>query len=1111
MTFPLIDASGTDAGREPDDAGGPESAAGWPAGPAGWLVGPAGWLASTGGWLASTGGWLASTGGWPVGTGVRAGGQAGPVFVGRSGELDRMAVLLADAAAGRPRIVLVEGSAGLGKSSLVTEFLGRHRTVPVLAASGEASERALPWGLVRQLGHRADSGWLPAAPLLASGPAAGADPLAVGEELLGLFAARSAEGPLAVVIEDLQWADQPSARALLYACRRLVSDQVLVVVSGRPRHLGRLGEGWARFLTGDRRCSRLPLGGLSAAELTELAAALGCGGLSGRALRRVADHSRGNPMFARAMLTELPGSVLEGQEDGLHLPRSLAAAVLPKLASLPGDARNLVLAAAVLGQHPVPGQPLAAAAAAALAGVAQADNALDQAVTAGFLAAQPEQRGLRFSHELVRRAVYAEIGTARRRSLHRWAAAMTDGPAALRHRVAAASGTDLRLAADLDEAAAAAAGRGEPGAAAACLVQAADLGARGPQRAGRLLSAFELLVRAADAGAAEALRPAAEQLPASARRNAALGQLALLQARPAAAEALLSAAWSAYRRPAGAEEEGVTGTAAETRARAEAGAGLAWYYGTVLSLDECRAWTRRSMRAASSGGNAPAAVLATLAMARAMAGEAEAALAMFSDLPAPAALVPDGQADALAARGLLRLWTGDLARADDDLTAVVARISGGLRLRYPGQAVGYLAETAFRLGRWDEAQEHAVLAVSLAEEAGRTGDLPFAHNLAARIAALRGKWELAAAHVRSAEQAARAAGTGSAMVFAAAARAVLGFARDEPAEVLAGTVPASTGSASTVSASAGSASTVPASTVSASAGSASTGTVAQPPAAESCDDPTASLWRPLRIWALIRAGRLDDAAAALDRFEAGPARRGDRPAQVHAARLRASLALARGEPEQAERVLEAARAVAEGLPDPAARALYDTEYGRCLARAHRRPAALARLRSAHEALAGLGARPLADAVAAELAALGVRGGPGADCGLASLTAQEAQVARLVADGLSNREVAAQLYLSPKTIEYHLAHIFAKLGIKTRYQLAARIRPAAELCGPLRHGQPGPARPPRRQVPGQQRQDDPPPVNHQDFHGNAASGSESRYRELGQCDPGGGDAGRQQAG
>jgi DNA-binding NarL/FixJ family response regulator len=105
----------------------------------------------------------------------------------------------------------------------------------------------------------------------------------------------------------------------------------------------------------------------------------------------------------------------------------------------------------------------------------------------------------------------------------------------------------------------------------------------------------------------------------------------------------------------------------------------------------------------------------------------------------------------------------------------------------------------------------------------------------------------------------------------------------------------------------------------------------------------------------------------------------------------------------------------------------------------RRPAALARLRSAHEGLARLGARPLADAVAAELAALGLRGRPDAACGLAGLTAQELQVATLVADGLSNREVAAQLYLSPKTIEYHLAHIFAKLGIRTRYQLAARVR------------------------------------------------------------------------
>jgi ATP/maltotriose-dependent transcriptional regulator MalT len=118
------------------------------------------------------------------------------------------------------------------------------------------------------------------------------------------------------------------------------------------------------------------------------------------------------------------------------------------------------------------------------------------------------------------------------------------------------------------------------------------------------------------------------------------------------------------------------------------------------------------------------------------------------------------------------------------------------------------------------------------------------------------------------------------------------------------------------------------------------------------------------------------------------------------------VARAAGDLEQAEGVLEARRVLADGLGIPIAQALFDVEYGRCLGRAHRRPAALARLRSAHETLAGLGARPFAGAVAAELAALGLRGRPDADPGLVGLSAQERQVARLVADGMSNREAAA---------------------------------------------------------------------------------------------------------
>ncbi len=992
MTFPLTDAPAIDASPGPD---GPA----WP----GWRDGQPPWAPAAGASAGDMAGWPGGpvvaprppleAAGWLAGRGGGRDDRAGivppaqPVFVGRAGELDRLSGLLAEAAAGRPRVAVIEGDAGLGKSSLITEFLGRHRDRPTLAASGEASEQSLPWGMVRQLA-RHDGGDRPGGPLLARGPAAHADPLSVGEELLALLAARSAAAGLIVVIEDLQWADQPSARALLFACRRLAGEKVLVLASGRPQQLGRLGEGWTRFLTGDRRCSRLALSRLTGAELAELAAALGRGqpgGLSDRAVRRVAEHSRGNPLFARAMLAELPGDVLEGAESSLYLPGSLAAVILPRLAALPAAARNLVAAAAVLGEQ------CAVSDAVVLAGVPRSDDALDQAVAAGFLVAQPEPRGLRFAHELIRRAVYAGMTAARRRSLHRWAGALTDGPESLRHRAAAACETDLPLAAELDAAAAAAAGRGNGGQAAAYLVQAAELGARGPARAGRLLSAFELLARAGDAAAAEALRPLAGSLPPGARRDAALGQLAMLRARPAAAEELFLAAWAARRAGSGPAEDG---------AAAEAAAGLALLYGHAHALDECRRWARRSLRLSPGDGTGPAALLATQALARALAGEAATALRMLSFLPAAAALVPDAQADALTARGVLRLWAGDLPGADGDLTAVATRVACGLRLRYPGQALGYLAETAFRLGRWDEAGAHAEAAVAMAEDAGRLCDLPFAHNLAARVAAFRGQWDQACAHVRSAEQAARAAGTESALAFAAAARGVLGLAREDPAEVLQATAALRAGGG----------------------------------------DPTTALWRPARIWALIRTGRLDEAVTELDALEADAAGCGDRAALVHGARLRASVALARSEPEQAEAILEAGRAVADSLPDPIARALFDIEYGRCLARAHRRPAALARLRSAHEELARLGARPFADAVAAELAALGLRGRPDTDCGLSGLTAQELQVARLVAGGMSNREAAARLYLSPKTIEYHLAHIFAKLGIKTRYQLAARVGP-----------------------------------------------------------------------
>jgi DNA-binding CsgD family transcriptional regulator len=124
----------------------------------------------------------------------------------------------------------------------------------------------------------------------------------------------------------------------------------------------------------------------------------------------------------------------------------------------------------------------------------------------------------------------------------------------------------------------------------------------------------------------------------------------------------------------------------------------------------------------------------------------------------------------------------------------------------------------------------------------------------------------------------------------------------------------------------------------------------------------------------------------------------------------------------------------------------DLEHGRCLARQQRPGPAAEALRAARGIFARLRAQPFLVAADAELASLGERrtadGGPGlpGSPGLPGLSAQELRVARLVASGLSNREAAAQLYLSPKTVEYHLSHAFAKLGVRTRHQLTARIGP-----------------------------------------------------------------------
>ncbi len=920
------------------------------------------------------------------------------VFVGRLPELAALAAALSAVRAGEPKVVVLQGEAGIGKSSLVRDFLARHQQcIPIVTASCDEAEAFLPYGVIQQLVAQATAvspDALAGLELLSSHPpSVDADPLAVGAELLALIssldgndAARRGSEAVAVVIEDLQWIDLASARTLLFACRRLSLDRVLVVLTCRSGGMSQLGEGWERFVSSDRRAIRLTLRGLDIEELGMMCEAVGRDGLPDRALRRMLAATDGNPLLIRTLLAEQSDEALKAQNAPLGAPRSLAELMRHRLAALSPATRDFVAAAAVLGEHST---------IADIAGVSRVSGpaaALDEAERQGFLLEKETSTGwqVSFRHPLVRQAVYSDLTPEFRRTLHRRAAATIAADGSLSHRAAAAVGPDLELASDLDKAAETAVVAGNLRLAARYLHQAATVSEGGPARDDRTLSSFELLVRAADVGLAEAARPAVERLPASARANAALGQLALLAARPLEARTLLREAWDAHDPVA----DGTTGR--------EAAIGLGILLGISGSFIESGIWLDRALENATGSEPWHDTARSMRAIPLTLSGQGDKALSLFTGLPERAAMVPMANTDSLTYRGLVKLWTSDLQGATDDLAVAANRIRTGLQVRFPGQPLVFLAEAEFRRGRWDDCQDHAELAVSLARDADRHYDLPFVHSAAATVPACRGDWEVATRHVESAEDAARAFG-GCAEILAASARGILGFARNDPAEALRGATMAMA-----------------------------------VPEIDYYDDPGAFWWRPLQIWALVRNGRLDEAATTLAAFERRATDRGESLALINAAWLHGLLAMAHGGFEQADHLLKDGCNAADAGPFPFQRGVLHLEHGRCLARLQKRKAAISALRAADHTFTRLAARPFADATASELTALGVRPRAGGDPDLPGLTRQELRVARLVVSGFSNREAAAQLYLSPKTVEYHLASVFTKLGISSRHQLAARI-------------------------------------------------------------------------
>ena len=895
------------------------------------------------------------------------------VFVGRDVELVAVAACVDAAVAGQAQAVWIEGAAGSGKTALLREVLARLPPgCQVLRAEADELAGDVPLGVLTGLA-----------------PIGARDAFAAGMELLALLGAAQDAGPVAAVVEDLHWADAASCQALLTAARRLDQDKVVFLISSRP---GPRADGWERFCHDRDRCLRVVLGGLSVAEVSELARRTGKA-LSPRHAGRLHRHTGGHVLYVRTLLSELSHEQLTVADGELPAPRSLASATVAQLAALPPDARLLAAALSVVNRRSALGEV------GRIAGLRQPTPALESLLTAGFVTWEPGEihTPVQFTHPLYRAAVYDDLSPTRRQALHHAAAQVLDAGAALAHRVAAADQVDDRLAGDVEAAALRELERGAVAAAATYLLWAWPLSSAPDQQERRLLTAMRLLLADGQTARAAGLRERAMACQPTPLRNLVLGTLAVDLGDATAAERWLLAVTA----PDGeADPEDHTGSAGDIVPAALCVLGTLYVHqgraveavtlaARVISLDpadqsqEQVAWT-------------------VLALGEGMLRGAPAGLALLAErLPGAAEWISGADTSLLITRGTLGFYAGRTMAAVADLRAAARVAPQNSASAQLSRAHLHLAQLLLSSGEWDDALVHARLALSLTSDEQLMWIEAQAHAALATVAASRGQWATAAREVSAAHTAAAVLGTMEAVFTARIAQAALARARDEPGGVVDSLQPL-TGD----------------------------GDVRAIPMLSSLG------WWPTLIVATIDTGAVDAAARQVDQLaEAAGDRQLDFRARILG--LRGRVTRARGNLDQAASLFQQALD-AFGADDPLLdRALLQHAFGSLLRARGHRSAALDQLRSAHQLLAAVGAEPFRQRVAEDLARSGVRPAGRTARGPHALTEREQDVATLVAKGLTNREVAGELYVSEKAVEYHLRNVFGKLGIGSRRELRNR--------------------------------------------------------------------------
>jgi DNA-binding CsgD family transcriptional regulator len=911
------------------------------------------------------------------------------MLLGREREQAKLDRLLQDAREGRSGVVAITGEAGIGKSALLAFARDQADGMNVLRARGIESEAHIPFAGLFELLRPAlgclDQIPAPQAAALESAlalrpAAAGQDRFAVGAGTLSLLAAFAEAAPAVVLLDDAHWLDGSSADALLFAFRRLVADPVAVVVTAR--------EGEPSFLDG-ARLETLRLGGLDQAAAAELLRHQAGEPVSDELASRLQSETAGNPLALLELAQDRSWLDSVPLDAPLAAGTSVAGAYVQRFRSLPPPTRDVLVLAAASDSGEM---PTLARAAAAL-GLDVEDLVAAEAVA---LITVRDAR-VEFRHPLTRSAVYGDAPAAQRRAAHRALAdAMPDTEADQRawHLALAAFGPDDRAASALEQAGLR-----------ARLRSAYEVSSQAFER-GALLASGEadrgrLLYAAADAAWLGGLANRAVELLSRARKDAAgddllisieqlRGHIATRQGPLGEAQQILLAA---AERAAQADPERAVVLLAEA-------ANASFYAGDAATMRQ--AASRAAVLVPPDASNRTL-FFASIVKGTALifAGEGAEGAGAVRDavelLERSDELRDDPRLLAWAAIGPLWLREAETGQDLAGRALATARRQSAVGV-LPFLLTHVAIEQVAATDRWAEAQATFHEAIGLARETGQRTDLAFGLARLGWLEAWQGRSADSREHVTEALEMSRELGLVVSEIWALTAL---------------GDLEASLG---------------------------------RPEAALAWFEEQLTVLRshhildvdlspePELVDLYLRLGRGQEAAEAAETFEHEAGAKAQPRALARAARCRGLLAAE----DEFDSHFSAALEWHDQTPDAFETARTQLVYGSRLRRERQRIRAREQLRAAIDTFDRRGAVPWSEMARTELAATGETARRRHPASLTELTPQELQIALRIIGGLTTREAAAALFLSPKTIEYHLRNVYRKLAITSRAELAAAM-------------------------------------------------------------------------